>query len=226
MKDTYIRQSTLFPGSDNSILIIGAGGIGSPTALVLAKMGCSNITIVDYDQVEIHNVASQFYGEKDLGKLKVNALKENIEMFSSEEIKVINAKFEKDGLFEYSENGEKGEQIPVSKYDIIIMAVDSIVARDIIFNNVKNKFELLIDGRMGGEFYEIYSVLGIQQNDYLKTLPAPDEIDAGVCTAKAICYNTFGIAANIGALVKKFMTTGEIIPELAGCFVNFYTNKE
>jgi len=41
-------------------------------------MGCENITLVDYDEVELHNTASQFYKTSDIGKLKVEALKDNI----------------------------------------------------------------------------------------------------------------------------------------------------
>ena len=48
------------------ILIVGAGGIGSTTAYTLAKMGCSNITVVDFDEVEIHNCSSQFYSAKQI----------------------------------------------------------------------------------------------------------------------------------------------------------------
>ena len=60
------------------IHVIGAGGVGSWTALLLAKMGCQDITVYDMDEVEDHNVASQFYSEDQLGMNKLDALKENV----------------------------------------------------------------------------------------------------------------------------------------------------
>ncbi|MFA5103544.1 MAG: ThiF family adenylyltransferase, partial [Candidatus Thermoplasmatota archaeon] len=41
------------------VTIIGAGGIGSPTALAISKMGVEKITIFDNDIVEKHNLPNQ-----------------------------------------------------------------------------------------------------------------------------------------------------------------------
>jgi len=58
------------------IVVIGAGGIGSWAVLALAKMGCPNITVIDFDTVEDHNVATQFYKESQIKMFKVDALEE------------------------------------------------------------------------------------------------------------------------------------------------------
>ncbi|PSR12107.1 MAG: molybdenum cofactor biosynthesis protein MoeB [Bacteroidetes bacterium] len=59
-----------------SVLVIGAGGLGSPLLLYLAAAGVGTIGIVDPDRVTISNLQRQvLYGEKDLGKLKVEAAK-------------------------------------------------------------------------------------------------------------------------------------------------------
>ena len=74
----YHRQlDILDPKSmDVPVTIIGAGATGSFTALSLAKMGIRNITIYDFDTVEEHNLPNQFYRQCDLGKRKVEALRE------------------------------------------------------------------------------------------------------------------------------------------------------
>ena len=51
------------------VLIIGCGHIGSYMAFGLARMGVKNITVVDHDMVEPHNLPNQFFAEslvKDL----------------------------------------------------------------------------------------------------------------------------------------------------------------
>ena len=59
--------------------IAGAGGLGSNLAISLARIGFKNFHIADFDLVEESNLNRQYYFRKDLGSLKVDALKENME---------------------------------------------------------------------------------------------------------------------------------------------------
>lgn len=63
----------------SSVGIAGAGGLGSNIALSLARIGVSNIKVVDFDIVEPSNLNRQQYYIKDIGEYKVNALKRNLE---------------------------------------------------------------------------------------------------------------------------------------------------
>jgi adenylyltransferase/sulfurtransferase len=61
---------------DSTILIIGMGGLGSPTALYLAASGVGHIIIADFDQVELSNLQRQIiHGTSDIGDDKVNSAK-------------------------------------------------------------------------------------------------------------------------------------------------------
>lgn len=72
-----------------SVLIIGAGGLGSPCALYLAAAGIGKIGIVDSDVVEIKNLQRQIiYTTKDADKAKVESAKERIEALNPD-VKVI-----------------------------------------------------------------------------------------------------------------------------------------
>src|SRR5207244_2983363 len=84
----YWRQLDLItPGELKlPITVVGAGGIGSPTALALAKMGCSRLTVYDPDLVEPHNLPNQFYRLKDSARPKVEALRDLIRSFTGLEI--------------------------------------------------------------------------------------------------------------------------------------------
>lgn len=61
------------------VLIIGAGGLGSPAALYLAAAGIGRIGIVDSDKVELNNLQRQIlHSTKRVGRAKVESAKETI----------------------------------------------------------------------------------------------------------------------------------------------------
>jgi len=65
---------------DAKVLLIGAGGLGSPAALYLAAAGVGTIGIVDDDTVDLSNLQRQvLHGSDDIGRPKVESAKETIE---------------------------------------------------------------------------------------------------------------------------------------------------
>ena len=65
---------------NSSVLIIGAGGLGSPAALYLAAAGVGTIGIADADEVDLSNLQRQvIHATKDIGKAKVLSAKESME---------------------------------------------------------------------------------------------------------------------------------------------------
>lgn len=62
---------------ESRVLIIGAGGLGSPVALYLAASGIGQIAISDYDQVELSNLQRQIiHKTNDIGRNKVDVARE------------------------------------------------------------------------------------------------------------------------------------------------------
>jgi adenylyltransferase/sulfurtransferase len=60
----------------SSVLLVGAGGLGSPLALYLTAAGVGRIGIVDFDRVEESNLQRQvLYGAASLGRAKIEAAK-------------------------------------------------------------------------------------------------------------------------------------------------------
>src|SRR3989338_5500323 len=61
------------------VLIIGAGGLGSPCALYLASAGIGKIGIVDSDAVELNNLQRQIlHSTKDVARPKVESAQERL----------------------------------------------------------------------------------------------------------------------------------------------------
>ncbi len=62
-----------------SILLIGAGGLGSPLAMYLAAAGIGRIGLVDYDVVDYSNLQRQvIHGTDDVGRLKLESARDRI----------------------------------------------------------------------------------------------------------------------------------------------------
>ncbi len=65
------------PEKDSArIHIIGCGSVGSTVAENLARCGVAKMTLWDFDKVEAHNIVNQMFRQQDVGKLKVEALKD------------------------------------------------------------------------------------------------------------------------------------------------------
>ncbi len=64
---------------NSKVLIIGAGGLGTPVALYLAAAGVGHIGIVDADEVDLSNLQRQvIHSTADIGKAKVKSAKESM----------------------------------------------------------------------------------------------------------------------------------------------------
>lgn len=94
--------------------IAGAGGLGSNVAVSLARAGVGKLTIVDFDLVEKDNLNRQYYFIDQVGRSKVEALKENIERTGAiAEVRTMNVKLRKGKMHE-----------PFRDADVIVEALD------------------------------------------------------------------------------------------------------
>jgi molybdopterin/thiamine biosynthesis adenylyltransferase len=69
----------------SSVLVIGAGGLGTPVLSYLAGAGIGKISIVDGDKVELSNLHRQImYTENDLGKKKAEVIAARLKQLNAE----------------------------------------------------------------------------------------------------------------------------------------------
>ena len=179
------------------ILVIGAGSVGSFVVMSLAKMGCNDITVFDFDTVEDHNMPNQLYRISDIGKSKVIALKEIVKDFTGIEINAVNEKFD----FKTYKS-------------VTIVAVDSMSLRKDIWDKAKRNINIniYIEARMGKELMYIYSLRNLDRTaseEYDKFLYSDEETAETPCTERAIVYNMNMIAGFIANMVKKYANLEE-----------------
>ena len=86
--------------NDSKMLIIGMGGLGSPTVLYLAAAGVGHIVIADFDQVELSNLQRQIiHNTSDIGDDKVNSAKAKLlELNPNITVTVVNEIMHSDNL--------------------------------------------------------------------------------------------------------------------------------
>jgi molybdopterin/thiamine biosynthesis adenylyltransferase len=201
----HTRHSGLFSANRLSVTLIGAGGIGALTALVLAKMGVGYITLFDDDEVDTVNLATQMYRVSDVEKYKVDAVVDQIREYT-DDVEVV-------GL---------GERVDRAMWDtddvkaeIIISAVDSIQARTDVWYVVNGyTWRNYIDARMAAESFQCYIVNGDDRSWYEQLLfgQKDENIPDEPCTSKATFYTAALAAAHIGNIVRKIIT-GQSLPK-------------
>ena len=127
------------------VLILGAGGVGQHVSTYLVTNGIENITILDFDKVEISNLNRQILlTEKDIGKYKVNVVKEALNAKNKDaHIEAINTKLDLSNVSE----------IITNKYDVVVDALDNWESKFIIFDECHKKYiphlHVGVDGMSG-----------------------------------------------------------------------------
>jgi adenylyltransferase/sulfurtransferase len=106
-----------------SVLLVGAGGLGSPLALYLAAAGIGTIGLVDYDVVEYSNLQRQIlHSTKDVGKPKLLSAKERINSINPHvEVRTHETHLTSENAFEILKN-----------YDVIVDGTDNFPTRYLV----------------------------------------------------------------------------------------------
>ena len=84
----------------SKVLIIGAGGLGSPVAEYLSRAGVGLLGIIDDDKVSLSNLHRQsLYNTADIGKLKVKITKERVKKINPyTQVKIFNIRLNKENF--------------------------------------------------------------------------------------------------------------------------------
>jgi adenylyltransferase/sulfurtransferase len=108
---------------DAKVVIIGAGGLGSPVALYLALAGIGTIGIVDFDTVDLSNLQRQILHQSDdIGKRKVVSAQETIAAYNPDVNVVVHEEpITSDNAFRI-----------LGQYDIVVNGADNFATRYLV----------------------------------------------------------------------------------------------
>ena len=119
------------------VLLIGAGGLGSPAALYLAAAGVGTIGLVDFDVVDLSNLQRQLlHHTSDVGRPKVESARDTIAAYNPD-VKVIPHRepLTSDNVFDL-----------FKQYDFILNGVDNFPARYLANDAAYMLGKTLVDG--------------------------------------------------------------------------------
>lgn len=199
---SYLRQRDWFDpaaNTDRTVGIVGVGGIGSPTALALAKLGISNFTLIDPDTVEAHNLPNQMFPVQGyIGESKVHAVSNVMRTYAP--LEEANVNILQDKL---------GDVDPKQFGDVCIAALDSMEARQELFEKLKYAMgtRLVLDGRLDQENIVLYAYRPCDPESrkfYESTLYSDEEAKDTSCTRQSIIDVGFSVASLITRAVRRF----------------------
>ncbi|MFC3024604.1 molybdopterin-synthase adenylyltransferase MoeB [Vibrio zhugei] len=106
---------------DSRVLIIGAGGLGCASSQYLATAGVGQITLVDFDRVELSNLQRQvLHHDADIGRYKVDS--------AVDSLKQLNPYCEVEGIARQLDDDALNDLI--AQHTLVIDATDNITTRN------------------------------------------------------------------------------------------------
>ena len=125
MEKNFTMRTSLIIGEDgieklknSKVIVFGVGGVGSFAAEAIARAGVGNLTIVDFDEVDVTNINRQLPAlHSTVGKSKVEVMRDRILDINPD----INLRAVKN-LY----NAETSEEILCEEYDYVVDAIDMV----------------------------------------------------------------------------------------------------
>ena len=119
------------------VLVIGAGGLGSPICIYLALAGVGTIGIVDFDVVDVTNLQRQIlHHHNDVGRRKVESARETLLSYNPD-VNVI--------THEEPLTSANAMEI-ISGYDVVVNGADNFPARYLVNDAAYLSGKPLVDG--------------------------------------------------------------------------------
>ena len=183
-------------------LIIGAGGLGSPSAIYLSLAGVGTVGIVDFDVVELSNLQRQvLHHTADVGRPKVQSAVDNIKAYNPDvDVVVHETRLESDNAMEI-----------ISQYDLVINGADNFATRYLVNDACYLLNKPLVDGSI--LIFDGQATVFLPGEGCYRCLcpaPPPPGMVANCAEAGVLCALT-GLVGSIQATeaLKYFLGIGE-----------------
>ena len=189
---------------NSKVLVVGAGGLGCPVIDYLSRSGVGNIGVVDDDRVNISNIHRQsIYNSKDIGKFKVNAIKQKIKLINPQvKIKTFKLRIQKKNI----------EKI-LKSYDFIVDGSDNFKTKFLLNEYSLNYKKILIVGAISKMDGHVFTFDFKNKNDpclkcFYQTEPSDGILN---CEYEGILGPVAGIIGTMLAneVLKKILGVGQ-----------------
>ncbi|GMQ87463.1 MAG: molybdopterin-synthase adenylyltransferase MoeB [Gammaproteobacteria bacterium] len=188
---------------ESHVLIIGAGGLGSPVAMYLASAGIGQITIADNDEVDLSNLQRQIlHRNKDLGRPKVDSARDTLtELNPDIQITPLNTFIDRAALAKL-----------VTQTDLVVDASDNFATRFAINATCVETGTALVSGaaiRMEGQLF-VFLPQRADSPCYRCLYSEGDEPDQ-TCSENGVLAPVVGAIGSLQALeaIKVLLDIGE-----------------
>ena len=191
----------------SSVLIVGAGGLGSPIAIYLTSLGVGKIGLIDKDNIEMSNLARQIiFDTKDIKKNKSSVAIKKLKKINPDlNFKSFNKKLTK-----------KNIKYIAKDFDLIVDGSDNFRTRFLINDYCLENRKILISGAISKFDGQVYTF-----NFTKKKSPClrcfipdePDDLDTDNCEYEGVLGTLGGIIGSIQAneVVKEILNIGDTL---------------
>jgi len=190
---------------DSKVLIIGAGGLGSPASIYLAAAGVGQITLYDNDEVDLSNLQRQIaHHTNDIGTDKVISTRETLKKINPE-VKVIAVKQRLEGELLNTE---------VQNADIVLDCCDNFTTRFAVNAAcVAHKTPLVSGAAIRFEGQVTVFTPGIDNSPCYNCLYTDNGEEMQNCASNGVISPITGVVGSIQALeaMKLIMGIGDTL---------------
>ena len=190
----------------SSVLIVGAGGLGSPIAIYLTALGIGKIAIIDKDNIEISNLNRQIiFSTNDLKKNKSSTAINKLKKINPDiHFKSFNKKLTKKNINQIAKN-----------FDLIIDGSDNFRTRFLINDYCLQNKKILISGAISKFDGQVYTFNFLKKNSpclkcFMPRIPINSDDN---CETEGVLGTLAGIVGSIQAneVVKEILNIGDTL---------------
>ena len=190
----------------SNVLIVGAGGLGSPISIYLAALGIGKIGIIDKDSVEISNLSRQIiFSTNDLNKNKSSVAINKLRKINPDiKLHSFNKRLTKKNINQIAKN-----------FDLIVDGSDNFRTRFLINDYCLKNRKILVSGAISKFDGQVYTFNFSKKKSpclrcFIPKMPSPD-VDN--CEYEGVLGSLAGIIGTIQAneVVKEILEIGDTL---------------
>ena len=191
----------------SSVLIVGAGGLGSPIAIYLTSLGVGNIGIIDKDTIEMSNLTRQIiFSTNDLKRKKASTAISKLRNINPDiKLKSFNEKLTKKNIKKIGKN-----------YDFIVDGSDNFRTRFLINDYCLKNRKTLVSGAISKFDGQVYTFNFSKKNSpclrcFIPRMPVNPDVDN--CEYEGVLGSLGGIIGSIQAneVIKEILKIGDTL---------------